>query len=45
MTAEEVIDDMLLRETQLTSLQLHENLKEDFIIRFSAPTQGGRAGN
>ena len=32
---EELVDEMVMRETKLTSAELHDQLQRDFIVRFA----------
>ena len=43
MSVQELLDDVLLRETQLTSVSMHQNFQQEFIRRFnneSSPSTG-----
>ena len=37
LEAEELVEELLVRETQLTSQELHAQLHRDFIVFFSTP--------
>ena len=39
--AEELVEDMLVRETQRTSNELHDQLQRVFIVRFATRTAAG----